>query len=111
MTVTNLLSLKIEKIIRNPNVDLSIEQFGEQLQLSRTHLYRKIKTLTGMSPSMFVSTLRLKVAAELLLDTSLTVSEISYKVGFNNPSYFTSSFKRLYGVAPTDYVIMRKERN
>lgn len=93
------------------NADLSIEQFGEQLQLSRTHLYRKIKALTGMSPSLFISTLRLKVAAELLLDTSLTVSEISYKVGFNNPSYFTSSFKRLYGVAPTDYVSMRKERN
>jgi DNA-binding response OmpR family regulator len=89
------------------NSELSIEQFGEQMHLSRTQLYRKIKALTGMSPSMFVSTLRLKVAAELLTDTSLSVSEIAYKVGFNTPSYFTTSFRRLYGVAPTDYVALK----
>lgn len=84
--------------------DLSIEAFGNQLSLSRTQLYRKIKALTGMSPSMFVSTLRLKFAAELLSKTTLSVSEIAYQVGFSNPSYFTTSFKKLYNITPTEYM-------
>ncbi len=90
------------------NNELTIEEFGRQLRLSRTQLYRKIKALTGMSPSLFVSTLRLKVAAELLVETSLSVSEIAYKVGFENPSYFSSSFKKLYGVSPKEYAAMKK---
>ena len=90
------------------NSDLSIEEFGKQLFLSRTQLYRKIKALTGMSPSLFISTLRLKLAAELLFETSLSVSEISYKVGFGTPSYFTTSFKRLYGVSPKEYTASKK---
>jgi AraC-like DNA-binding protein len=92
------------------NNELSIEEFGKQLLLSRTQLYRKIKALTGMSPSVFVSTLRLKVAAELLTETSLSVSGIAYKVGFGNPSYFTSSFKKLYGVSPKEYTSIKKTR-
>ena len=91
------------------NNELNIEEFGRQLRLSRTQLYRKIKALAGMSPSMFVSTLRLKVAAELLVETSLTVSEIAYKVGFENPSYFSSIFKKLYGVSPKEYAAMKKK--
>lgn len=83
--------------------NLSIEHFGRSLHLSRTQLYRKIKVLTGMSPSLFVSTLRLKVAASLLTETKMSVSEVAYKVGFNSPSYFTTSFKKLYGVSPKEY--------
>ena len=90
------------------NNELTIEAFGKQLRLSRTQLYRKIKALTDMSPSMFISTLRLKVAAELLVSTTLSVSEIAYKVGFENPSYFSSSFKKLYGVPPKEYAAMKK---
>lgn len=91
----------VKKNMNNP--DLSIEEFGKQLNLSRTQLFRKIKALTGMSPSLFVSTLRLKYAAELLSESSLTISEISWQVGFNNLSYFTSSFKKLYNATPTEY--------
>lgn len=84
--------------------NLSIEHFGRSLHLSRTQLYRKIKALTGMSPSLFVSTLRLKVAAQLLIETELSISEVAYKIGFNSPSYFTTSFKKLYGISPKEYV-------
>lgn len=83
--------------------DLSIEEFGKELHLSRTQLFRKIKALTGMSPSLFVSTLRLKYAAELLQESSLTISEVAWQVGFGSVSYFTSCFKKLYGITPTEY--------
>jgi ligand-binding sensor domain-containing protein/signal transduction histidine kinase/DNA-binding response OmpR family regulator len=86
------------------DADLSIDSFGSELCLSRTQLYRKIKALTGMSPSLFVSTLRLKYAAELLTRSSLSVSEIAYQAGFGNPSYFTTSFKKLYNVTPSEYL-------
>lgn len=91
------------------NSEMSIEEFGSQLNLSRTQLYRKIKALTGMSPSLFVSTLRLKYAAELLLENSLSVSEIAYQAGFASPSYFTTAFKKLYNLTPTEY--LRHKRN
>lgn len=89
--------------------DLSIEEFGNRLHLSRTQLYRKIKGLTGMSPSLFVSTLRLKFAAELLVESSLSVSEIAYQAGFNNPSYFTTSFKKLYNLTPSEYLQQKRK--
>jgi len=89
--------------------DLNIEDFGNQLHLSRTQLYRKIKALTGMSPSLFVSTLRLKFAAELLAESALSVSEIAYQAGFNNPSYFTTSFKKLYNLTPSEYLQERRK--
>ena len=84
--------------------NLSIEGFGRSMHLSRTQLYRKIKSLTGLSPSVFVSTLRLKIAASLLTETNLSISEVAYKVGFSSPSYFTTSFRKLYGVSPKEYV-------
>ncbi|MDR0430569.1 MAG: response regulator [Tannerellaceae bacterium] len=93
------------------NPDLNIEEFGRQLHLSRTQLFRKVKALTGMSPSLFISTLRLKYAAELLLESSLTVSEIAYQVGFNNLSYFTSSFRKLYNITPTEYRQQKMQHN
>ena len=91
----------VKKNMSDP--ELSIEEFGNQLNLSRTQLFRKIKALTGMSPSLFVSTLRLKYAAELLLESSLSVSEIAYQAGFSSLSYFTSSFRKLYNTTPTEY--------
>lgn len=83
--------------------NLSIEGFGRSMHLSRTQLYRKIKSMTGLSPSAFVCELRLKIAASLLSETNLNVSEVAYKVGFSSPSYFTTSFRRLYGMSPKEY--------
>jgi len=97
----------VRENMSDPN--LSIEEFGNQLYLSRTQLYRKIKALTGMSPSLFVSTLRLKFAAELLAESTLSVSEIAYQAGFSNPSYFTTSFKKLYNITPSDYLQQKRQ--
>ena len=83
--------------------ELTIEDFGKEIGVSRVHLYRKLKYLTSLSPSQFILNVRLKVAAELLRQGGVSVSEVCYQVGFNNLSYFTRCFKQNYGQSPSDY--------
>ena len=65
-------------------------------------LYRKLKSLTNLSGNEFIRNIRLKRAVQLLETESYTVSEIAYKVGFNDPSYFTRIFKKEYGKSPSE---------
>lgn len=81
--------------------DLSVEDIGEQMCLSRVQLYRKIKAMTGKTPVEIIREERLKRAHILLSDSSLSISEIAYKVGFSAPSYFTKCYRDYYGVAPS----------
>lgn len=83
--------------------DLTIEDFGKEVGLSRVHLYRKLKYLTGTSPSRFILKVRLTVAADLLLQEGVAVSDVCYRVGFNDLSYFTRCFKANYNVSPSEY--------
>lgn len=85
------------------DADFSTEDFAKSMQLSRTQLHRKLKTITGMSATDFVRNLRLEHAALLLGKNSDTVSQIAYRVGFNNLSYFAKCFREKYGVAPSGY--------
>ena len=85
--------------------DLSIEDIGADMNLSRVQLYRKVKALTGCSPVDLLRKARLAEARRLLNDTDQTVSEIAYRVGFTSPSYFTKCFKDEYGKVPGE---MRK---
>ena len=71
--------------------------------MSKMQLYRKLKTLTSMTPSEFIKNLRLKEAAHLLASTNFNVSEIFFKTGFNNQSYFFREFKKKYNCAPNEY--------
>jgi signal transduction histidine kinase/ligand-binding sensor domain-containing protein/DNA-binding response OmpR family regulator len=71
--------------------------------MSKMQLYRKLKTLTGMSPGEFIKHIRLKHAAHLLTTTQMTVSEIFHRTGFNNQSYFFREFKKRYQSAPNEY--------
>lgn len=89
---------KVQEHISDEN--LSVEQIGSELGLSRVQLYRKIKALTGYSPVELVRITRLKAAEQLLKTSDLTVSEIAYKVGFGTPSYFSKCFKELFGRQP-----------
>ena len=66
-------------------------------------LFRKIKSLTNQSPSEYIRTLRLKRAAQLIKSDYGNLAEITYEVGFNNPSYFAKCFRELYGVNPSEY--------
>lgn len=83
--------------------ELNIEAVSKEIGISRGHLYRKIKLLTDKSPSEFVRLVRLNEAARLLLMKDKSVSEISYLVGFNSPSYFTICFKEHFEVAPSEF--------
>ena len=85
------------------NEALSVETLSEALNVSRVHLYKKMLSLTGSTPSEFIRTIRLRRGEQLLRQSQLSVSEIAYKVGFNHPRYFTKYFKEMYGMMPSQY--------
>lgn len=85
---------------RMSDSSLSVETISSALGLSRVQMYRKVKQLTGQSPVEIIRVTRLKKAERLLKTTKMTVSEISYDVGFSSPSYFSKCFKDYFGVQP-----------
>jgi YesN/AraC family two-component response regulator len=85
------------------DVELTAARLEKELSISRMQLYRKLKTITNMTPGEFIKNIRLRHAAHLLVATSLTVSEIFYRTGFNSQSYFYREFKKRYELAPNDY--------
>ncbi len=85
------------------NADLSVEMMSEALGMSRVHLYKRLLSITGNTPSEFIRIIRLKHAARLLREGQLNVSEVAYRVGFNLPRYFSRYFKEYYGVGPSQY--------
>jgi DNA-binding response OmpR family regulator/two-component sensor histidine kinase len=91
----------IEKNMGDP--DFGVDAFGKEIALSHTQLYRKLKALTNQSPVYFIRTIRLKRAAGLLEQAYGNVAEISYEVGFNNPSYFAECFRKQFGKPPSEY--------
>jgi len=82
----------------------SVESFGKEMAVSRMQLHRKLKALTGQSASEFLKSQRLKLALNLLKEKKISISEVGYSVGFNDPSYFTKCFKQEFGSAPSDYI-------
>jgi len=97
----NALVKAVEENLAEPDLDAS--KLENTLCISKMQLYRKLKTLAGMTPSEFIKRIRLKHAAVLLQNSKLTVSEIFYLTGFNNKSYFFREFKKIYHLAPNDY--------
>lgn len=83
--------------------DLSVEELAQNMGMSRVHLYKKITTLTGKSPIEFIRLLRLKRATQYLTESQLTIAEIAYTLGFNNPKYFSRYFKEEFGILPSEY--------
>jgi len=88
---------------RMGDAEFSVDEFSREVGLSRVHLHRKLKALTGQSPSDFVRIMRLKQAAQLLEARAGNVAEIAYQVGFNNLSYFSKCFRAQFGVLPNEY--------
>ena len=84
--------------------DLSVEQIANEVGLSRSHLHRKMKELTGESTSDFVRNVRLKRAAYLLEGGRHSIAEVMYACGFDSPPGFSPSFKNFYGVSPSEYM-------
>lgn len=92
----------IEKNMHEENFDLRM--FREEMNMSKSTLFRKLHALTNQSPSGFIRTIRLKRSASLLEQNYGNVTQVSYEVGFNNLSYYNKSFKKLYGISPVNYI-------
>lgn len=93
----------LEAVEKNMGNDrFSVEDLSHELHLSRVALYKKILALTGKTPIEFIRSIRLKRAAQLLNQTGLTIAEVAYQVGFNNPKYFTRYFKEEFGMLPSE---------
>lgn len=91
------------------NADLTVDQLAVHVGMGRTSMYNKVKGLTGKSPVEIIQEFRMKKAAYYLQSGQFSVSEISYKVGFSDPGYFSRSFKKHHGISPADY--MKQYRN
>jgi DNA-binding response OmpR family regulator len=105
-----LIAKAIAEVEKNMgNADFSVEDLSHELGMSRVHLYKKLLSLTGKSPLEFIRTVRLKRAAQLLEKSQLTVSEVAYQVGFNNPKYFTKYFKEEFQVLPSQYAAQKQK--
>jgi len=86
------------------NSELNVDELADHLKLSRSQLYRKIKSLTNYSPNELIRIVRLKYAKQLLNSKVKSISEVAYEAGFSSPSYFAKCFKDIYGESPTEYL-------
>lgn len=95
---------KLRSIIEEKMEDesFSIVDLCHSIGLSRMQLHRKLKALTGMAATAFINSVRLQKAFDLLSDTDLNVSEVAYKVGFSNHSYFSKLFANKFGKSPSE---------
>ena len=98
----------VEKNMDNP--DFSVEDFSREMYMSRVSLYKKILSLTGKAPLEFIRSIRLKRAAQLLEKSGMSIAEIAYEVGFNNPKNFTKYFKEEFKMLPSQYAADKKEK-
>ena len=96
---------RIIKVI-NDNLqdpELDVEKIAREAGVSRAKLYRKMKELTNQTPHNYIRNLRLQLAAKLLKEQKLSISEIAYQCGFSSPSSFSIMFKNMHGVSPMSY--------
>jgi DNA-binding response OmpR family regulator len=103
--IQNALAV-VEKNISDP--DFSVEELSRLLFLSRVAVYKKLFALTGKTPLEFIRSVRIKRSAQLLEKNELTVAEVAYEVGFNNPKNFSKYFKAEYNVLPSAYATRNK---
>ena len=106
---------KVTKVIEQ-NLDselINISHIADQMNMSHSTLYRKIKALTSISINEFIRKIKIQNAEKLLLTGKYSISEISFMVGINSPSYFRQCFKDEFGLSPTEYMklIMAKNGN
>ena len=85
------------------DAELTVPELSRQLAMSDTQLYRKLKAITGKTPSQFIRSVRLQKAMALLKSSGLNVSEIAYEVGFTGPQYFSKMFKEEFGFPPSEF--------
>jgi len=98
--------IKVEEKLSDDTFDF--DQFADAMTSSKSTLHRKLKSLTGLSPGEFIRNIRLKHAAQMLINNKGNISEIAFAVGFNDPKYFSRCFKSEFGLTPREYQELKK---
>ena len=98
----------IENHISDP--DFGIEEFNSEMNMSNSTLYRKIKGVTGMSPKEFIRNVRFKYACRLLLEKTTSIADVAFMVGFSDAKYFSLSFKKEFGMTPSQYIAEHRKK-
>ena len=96
----------------NENIDnpeLNVGTLASKVGLSRVQLHRKLKELTGLSSGDFIRNIRLKQASNLLKDKKMNISQVAYAVGFSNQTHFSTTFKKFYGISPSEYILQNSD--
>ena len=96
---------RVMKVINDniSNSELSVDFIAAEVGISRVHLHRKMKELTGQTPHDFIRNIRLKQAAHLLSTGDMNIAEVMYACGFSNSASFSTIFKKFYGMTPREY--------
>lgn len=97
---TKLMNL-ISSHISNP--EINVDELAASLSLSRSQFYRKVKSISGLSPVELIRLTRLKKAKSMIANTDKSISEIAYAMGFSSPAYFTKCYKEAFGQTPSEY--------
>lgn len=104
----------LEKVMQHINENIAnpkftIEDLAQKVGVSRTHLHRQMKRLTGVNCSEFIKNIRLEQAARLIKENKVNVAQVAFAVGFNNQTHFSTQFKKYFGMAPKEYIKMNGE--
>ncbi|OBQ56680.1 response regulator [Tamlana sp. s12] len=100
-----------DTIIKNiENESFSVHDLSASFNMSRTSLYMKLKNLVDLSPQDFIIHTKLKHAKKLLIENTSSIKEVAYRSGFSNPKYFSTSFKKFYGLTPSKFLDSLKEK-
>ncbi len=106
------LKQALELVEKNmDNAEFSVEDFSRDMFMNRVTFYRKILSITGKTPIEFIRCMRLKRAAQLLEKSGMSIAEIAYEVGFNNPKIFTKAFKEEFGITPSQYIANKHDKS
>ena len=92
----------VEQHINDP--DFGIRALAEELGMSHSNLYKRVKAISGQSVNAFIRFIRLRKAAELMIHTDHNVTEIAFQCGFNDPKYFGKQFSRIFAVNPSEFI-------
>lgn len=91
--------------------DFNVEKLTEEVGISRAQLHRKMKEIAGVSTGEFIRTLRLEQAARLIIEGKINITQVTYAVGFNNQTHFSTVFRKHFGMSPTEYAEAKRKEN
>lgn len=114
VTQNNSDKVFLEKVIaaidtKLDKTDLEIGDISNELGMSESTFYRKLKSLTDLAGNEFIRTVRLKRSVELLKNSDFNISEIAYRVGFSDPKYFSTCFRKFYNSTPTEFIAQNRK--